>query len=229
MFDGVHLGHRRVIEGSDTVVTFDPHPLAVVRPEAAPPLLTSVSTRAQLLAGLGVREMVVIPFDLAFARSLPEAFVDEVLVGALAASRISVGANFRFGRGGSGTVPLLAADGRFDTRVVPLLEHDGAPVSSTRIRRLILAGEVERAAELLGRPLRVDGTVVGPGQLAPEVGCIRPPSGRYECRVEGATTTAQVDPHHVELAGSVAGDAPPGGKLAIELLRRLDAAAEVGA
>jgi len=96
-FDGVHLGHREVIAGSDTVLTFEPHPLAVVRPEAAPRLLTSFEVKRELIEGLGVRELVVIPFDERFARQSPQEFIDDVLVGSLRATHVSVGENFRFG------------------------------------------------------------------------------------------------------------------------------------
>src|SRR5205823_7476707 len=82
-FDGVHLGHREVIQGSDTVLTFDPHPLAVIRPEAAPKLLTTLDVKAELVAELGVEELVVIPFDREFAARSAQAFIDEVLIGAL--------------------------------------------------------------------------------------------------------------------------------------------------
>src|SRR5579875_1055675 len=78
-FDGVHLGHREVIRGNDTVLTFEPHPLRVVRPEAAPKLLTSLDAKAELIDALGVAELVVIPFDESFANQTPEAFIDEVL------------------------------------------------------------------------------------------------------------------------------------------------------
>src|SRR5690606_21887242 len=105
-FDGVHLGHRAVIAGADTVLTFEPHPLAVVRPEVAPRLLTSLELKAQLLAGLGVRELVVIPFDAAFARRSAEEFIDHVLVERLGATHVSVGDNFRFGHGAKGDPAL---------------------------------------------------------------------------------------------------------------------------
>src|SRR5690242_8393112 len=78
-FDGVHLGHREVIRGSDTVLTFEPHPLRVVRPEAAPKLLTSLDVKAELIGGLGVSELVVIPFDERFAQQTPQEFIDQVL------------------------------------------------------------------------------------------------------------------------------------------------------
>src|SRR6201984_2445606 len=86
-FDGVHLGHREVIRGSDTVLTFEPHPLQVVRPEAAPKLLTSLEAKAELIAGLGVEELVVIPFDEGFAHQTPEEFIDHILIERLCATR----------------------------------------------------------------------------------------------------------------------------------------------
>src|SRR5437588_9038069 len=93
-FDGVHLGHREVIRGNDTVLTFEPHPLQVVRPEAAPKLLTSFGVKADLVAALGVDELVVVPFDRSFAGQSPENFIDEVLVQKLRATHVSVGENF---------------------------------------------------------------------------------------------------------------------------------------
>src|SRR2546429_2898281 len=96
-FDGVHLGHREVIRGNDTVLTFEPHPRVVVRPDAAPKLLTSLAVKADLVASLGVEELVVIPFDREFASRSPESFVQDVLVERLGAVRVSVGENFRFG------------------------------------------------------------------------------------------------------------------------------------
>ena len=96
-FDGVHLGHREVIRGNDTVLTFEPHPLQIIRPEAAPKLLTSLDTKADLIAELGVEELVVIPFDQTFALQRPEEFIDNILVDGLHATRVSVGENFRFG------------------------------------------------------------------------------------------------------------------------------------
>ena len=109
-FDGVHLGHREVIRGNDTVLTFEPHPLQVVRPEAAPKLLTSLEAKAELVAELGVDELVVIPFDEGFAHQSPQAFIDDVLVAKLGATHVSVGENFRFGHGAAGDPALLAAD-----------------------------------------------------------------------------------------------------------------------
>ena len=159
-FDGVHLGHRRVIEGSDSVLTFDPHPVSVVAPQHTPRLLTTLDRKAELLAALGVEEMIVIPFDAGFAERSAQSFIDDVLVGALGASRVSVGENFRFGHRAQGTPQMLSADGRFETIVHPLLEIDGEIVSSSHIRGLLQAGEVRQANRLLGTPFTVSGEVV---------------------------------------------------------------------
>jgi riboflavin kinase / FMN adenylyltransferase len=159
-FDGVHLGHREVIAGSDTVLTFDPHPTAVVQPDAAPRLLTDMARKAQLVASLGVQELVVIPFDGEFAGRSAQRFVDEVLVGTLGATHVAVGENFRFGHKAQGDAELLRADGRFETRVVELFEIDGEIVSSSHIRGLVLGGAVEYAGHLLGDPFTLSGEVV---------------------------------------------------------------------
>ncbi|HWT94716.1 MAG TPA: FAD synthetase family protein, partial [Solirubrobacteraceae bacterium] len=151
-FDGLHLGHREVLRGCDTVCTFDPHPLAVLRPDAAPRLLTDVARRAELAAALGVRELVVLRFDDAMRRRSPEAFVDEILVAQLGAIHVSVGENFRFGHRAQGTPELLRADGRFGVRVAAPVTVDGAAVSSTRVRAVLAAGAVAEAAMLLGAP-----------------------------------------------------------------------------
>src|ERR1035441_10151496 len=140
-FDGVHLGHRKVIEGSDSVLTFDPHPVSVVAPQHTPKLLTPPGRKAELIEALGVREMIVIPFDADFASRTAGEFVDDVLVGALGATRVAIGENFRFGHKAQGDPRLLAADERFATVVHPLLEVDGEIVSSSHIRGLVLAGE----------------------------------------------------------------------------------------
>ena len=159
-FDGVHLGHREVIAGSDTVLTFEPHPLRVVRPEAAPKLLTSFEVKAELIAALGVEELVVIPFDKRFASQSPQEFIDQVLVESLAATRVSVGENFRFGHRAAGDPQALAAHRSFETRIVPLVELEGEIVSSSHIRALVQAGEVELATRMLGAPFQMRGEVV---------------------------------------------------------------------
>src|SRR4051812_4904338 len=120
-FDGVHLGHREVINGADTVVTFEPHPLAVLAPDKMPRLITPFAIKRDLIASLGVPELVVIPFDRAFSQKPAEEFVDEVLVGMLSAEQVSVGENFHFGRDQGGTPDMLkAARPEFETRVVPM-------------------------------------------------------------------------------------------------------------
>ena len=146
-----------MIRGADTVLTFDPHPSMVVAPGGAPKLLTTLERKAELIAALGVEELVVIPFDREFAARQAQAFVDDVLVGALQATHVSVGENFRFGHKAQGDCELLAGDGRFETRVVPLLEIDGEVVSSSHIRGLVLGGALEYAGRLLGDPFSVVG------------------------------------------------------------------------
>ncbi len=170
MFDGVHLGHREVIRGSDSVLTFDPHPVSVVAPQHAPRLLTRLDLKAELIAALGVRELIVIPFDAGFAARSAQEFIDDVLVGKLGATRVSVGENFRFGHRAQGDPELLAADGRFQTVVHPLLEVEGEVVSSSHIRGLVAAGEVEQAGGFLGAPFQLRGEVVRGDQRGRELG-----------------------------------------------------------
>jgi riboflavin kinase / FMN adenylyltransferase len=169
-FDGVHLGHREVIRGSDTVLTFEPHPLAILHPEATPKLVTSFNIKRDLIAGLGVEELVVIPFDREFAALSPEQFAVDVLAGRLGAERVSVGENFRFGKGAKGTPEFLRSRSEFETRVVPLVEVSGETVSSSHIRGLVLAGDVRHAAEFLGGPFLFEGEVVVGDRRGRELG-----------------------------------------------------------
>jgi riboflavin kinase/FMN adenylyltransferase len=196
-FDGVHLGHREVIAGADTVLTFEPHPAAVVAPAGAPRLLTTLERKAELVGGLGVQELVVIGFDDEFAARSAQAFVDDVLAGTLQATHVSVGENFRFGHRAQGDVELLRADARFETRVVPLLEVDGEVVSSSHIRGLVLGGAMEYADELLGAPFTLSGEVVHgdkrgrelgfpTANLVPVDGYVLPGHGVYACRARTA-------------------------------------------
>jgi riboflavin kinase/FMN adenylyltransferase len=172
-FDGVHLGHRRVIEATmaaardagvrSSVVTFQPHPMAVLRPEIAPHELSSPERRAQLIASLGPDELVVIRFTREFSLLDHAAFAEQVLAERLGAVTVSVGRNFRYGHRAQGTIETLAASGErlgFGVVAAPLLEMDGAPVSSSRIRDLIAAGDVGHAAQLLGRQPMLEGVVV---------------------------------------------------------------------
>jgi riboflavin kinase/FMN adenylyltransferase len=169
-FDGVHLGHREVIRDSDTVLTFDPHPLAVVHPDALPKLLNPPRIKADLIAGLGVEELVTIPFDREFASKSAEEFVQEVLIDRLGAERVSVGENFRFGKKATGDVEFLKSRPEFETRVVPLVEVEGETVSSSHIRGLVAAGEVDKAAHFLGGPFLFEGEVVEGDRRGRELG-----------------------------------------------------------
>jgi riboflavin kinase / FMN adenylyltransferase len=202
-FDGVHLGHREVIRGSDTVLTFEPHPLQVIRPEAAPKLLTSFKRKSELVAQLGVEELVVIPFDHQFASQSPQEFIDEVLVGRLEATHVSVGENFRFGHRAAGDADTLRADSRFETRVVPLVEIEGEIVSSSHIRALVQAGDVELSARLLGAPFELRGEVVvgdrrgrqlgfPTANIVPDEALVHPGHGVYVAHADGACAAVSV-------------------------------------
>jgi riboflavin kinase / FMN adenylyltransferase len=169
-FDGVHLGHQAVIDKADTVLTFDPHPLEVLHPAALPKLIMPFSVKRDVIDGLGVQELVVIPFDEEFAHRSAEDFIGHVLVEKLGAEKVSVGENFRFGTKAKGDPEMLAAHGEFETRVVPLVEVDGETVSSTRIRALVAAGDMEGARHCLGAPFMVEGTVVKGDQRGRELG-----------------------------------------------------------
>jgi riboflavin kinase / FMN adenylyltransferase len=169
-FDGVHLGHREVIRGSDTVLTFDPHPQSVIAPGTAPKLLNPPGVKADIIAGLGVEELVTIPFDREFASKSAEEFVQEVLVERLGAERVSVGENFRFGKKASGDPEFLKSRPEFETQVVPLVEVEGEIVSSTHIRGLVAAGEVDKAAHFLGGPFLFEGEVVSGDRRGRELG-----------------------------------------------------------
>ena len=147
-FDGVHLGHREVIDDADTVLTFEPHPVSVLAPQAAPKLIMPFEVKRDVIDGLGVEELVVIPFDREFSSIEAEDFISGVLVERLGAKRVSVGENFRFGAKARGDTDMLAAREEFETHVVPLLDIDGETVSSSRIRALIAAGEVDQATKL---------------------------------------------------------------------------------
>jgi riboflavin kinase / FMN adenylyltransferase len=245
-FDGVHLGHREVIRGADTVVTFDPHPAAVVAPGGAPRLLTTLQRKTELISELGVDELVVIPFDAQFASHSAQSFIDDVLVGSLRAGHVSVGENFRFGHKAAGDTALLRADERFETRVTPLLEVDGEVVSSSHIRGLVLGGAVEYADTLLGAPFTLSGEVVEgdrrgrtlgfpTANLVPQDGYVVPGHGVYACRaqtedgvVHVAATNVGVRPMFVTGRGELIeaflvdfdGDLY-GSQLRIEFLKRL--------
>ena len=189
-YDGVHLGHQAVLRelrrladarGLETVVvTFDRHPASVVRPESAPKLLTDLDQKLEALAATGdVDHTVVVPFDYARSHEEPEDFVREVLVDGVGARLVVVGEDFHFGHRRRGNVALLRDVGAqlgFETVGLGLVARpaagDGAhqPVSSTAIRRLVAAGEVEAAASLLGRPFELRGVVAAGDRRGRELG-----------------------------------------------------------
>ncbi len=169
-FDGVHLGHQAVIDDADTVLTFDPHPLEILHPAALPKLIMPFSVKRDVIEGLGVRELVVIPFDAEFAKRSAEDFIEHVLVEKLTAERVSVGENFRFGAKAKGDPAMLGRHSQFETVVVPLVEVDGETVSSTRIRALVAAGDMVAARHCLGAPFMVEGEVVTGDQRGRELG-----------------------------------------------------------
>jgi riboflavin kinase/FMN adenylyltransferase len=169
-FDGVHRGHQAVIDDADTVLTFDPHPLEILHPAALPKLIMPFGVKRDVIEGLGVGELVVIPFDEEFAHLPAEGFIDRVLVERLGAARVSVGENFRFGAKAKGDPEMLAARPEFETRIVPLVEVDGETVSSTRIRALVEVGDVEAAQRCMGAPFMLEGPVVEGDKRGRELG-----------------------------------------------------------
>ena len=208
-FDGVHLGHHAVLDeiarraraaGRHSVlVTFDPHPLEVVNPQAAPPLLTTEPERREVLAQTELDYVLVLRFDRALAALAPEEFVRRCLLGRAHMRELVIGYDHGFGRGRSGDVETLrrlgASDG-FAVDVVPPVDVDGQPVSSTRIRRAVAGGDLATAARLLGRPYSITGRVgqgeqrgrrlgvrtVNLAQLPPRK--LLPPDGVYAAWVE---------------------------------------------
>jgi riboflavin kinase / FMN adenylyltransferase len=183
-YDGVHLGHRALLRDlsaraeaaglSTVVVTFDRHPAGVVRPESAPPQLTDLEQKLELLADCGIDRTLVIAFDRTRADESAEDFVEEVLVKTLDARLVVVGEDFHFGHGRKGNVALLTTLGRhygFEVVGARLTGDSSEAVSSTRIRTLVAQGDVVGAATLLGRPHEVRGPVVhGDGRGGPELG-----------------------------------------------------------
>jgi riboflavin kinase/FMN adenylyltransferase len=182
-FDGVHRGHQRIVAraaqvGTElglplAVVTFDPHPDEVIRPGSHPALLCTIRFRTELLGRFGADAACVLPFTYEFSQLSAEDFVRTVLVESLHAAAVVIGENFRFGHKAAGNVALLGELGEkyeFVAEGVPLFADRGVIVSSTWIRELLLAGEVEAAAAELGRPHRVEGVVVRGSQRGRALG-----------------------------------------------------------
>jgi riboflavin kinase / FMN adenylyltransferase len=218
-FDGVHLGHRSLIARatahasdlgvSSAIVTWDRHPSVVLRPDQVPPLLTTPERKIELLEESGVDLLAVLSFTKELSEWSPERFVTDVLVGGLHARVVSVGHRWRFGHKAKGTVELLRELGRthgFEVEEVELAHHAGGVVSSSRVRRAVMDGDLALANALLGRPFDVDGTVVhgddrGAGlgfptaNMALEPGLAYPPRGVYACYglVDGSRYIAAVN------------------------------------
>ena len=167
-FDGVHLGHRSVIEAAAThgplgVLTFEPHPREFFAPDAAPFRLMNAEARANRLAKLGVDRLYQLPFDAAMAALSPEAFAAEVLAAGLGVKHVTVGADFCFGKGRKGTVTdlqTLGAQYGFGVTIAPLLRAGGKEVSSTAIRNALAEGRPRDAASMLGHLHRIEGEVL---------------------------------------------------------------------
>jgi riboflavin kinase/FMN adenylyltransferase len=206
VFDGVHLGHRavlrRALEDAQTVggnavaLTFEPHPLRVLRPDRAPRLLTSAAHKARLIEAEGFPFLLVVPFDEEFAAQPPEVFVRSLAAAARPLRQICVGENWAFGAKRAGNVNLLrtlGAELAFDVAEVAAVQIEGATVSSTRIREAVERGDLDLARSLLGRDYTVLGTVEPGAQLGRRIGFptanLRahneqfPPDGVYAVRV----------------------------------------------
>ena len=172
-FDGVHRGHWQVLElvreraraigGPGVLVTFDPHPLRIVRPESAPPLLTTPVEKSEILAESGLQYAVFVRFTRELSQLSPDEFVRDVLVARLRPAELVIGYDHGFGKGRSGdveTLRRLGAEAGFAVHVVQPVESDGAPISSSRIRAAIQAGDMRAASAGLGRPYSLRGVVV---------------------------------------------------------------------
>jgi len=202
-FDGVHVGHREVIAGADTVLTFESHPLRVLHPEAAPKLIMPFEIKRDVIDGLGVEELVVIPFDQGFSTIEAEEFIERILISTLDAKQVSVGENFRFGRKAKGDPGMLGSQEEFSTRVAPLIEVGGETVSSTRIRAAVAAGDVETATACLGAPFLLEGEVIEGDQrgrslgfptanVIPDDECVVPGHGVYAAFANGVPAAVNV-------------------------------------
>lgn len=172
-FDGIHLGHRaimetaieraRLLEGESVVLTFDPHPRKVLQPDRAPSLLTTREQKLEALEAIGIDVAILQPFDLEFAKTSPEDFVREIVFEHIRPVEVFVGYDFHFGRDRQGSMAALSEIGAklgFSVTVIPEIRINDRDVNSTRIRELLVAGEVEEAEVLLGRPFSVRSLVL---------------------------------------------------------------------
>jgi riboflavin kinase/FMN adenylyltransferase len=178
VFDGVHKGHQAVLNRAKTIagdekiiaLTFDPHPVSVFAPDRTPTLLTILTDRIELLKIHNADQVAVMKFTPEFAAMSPEDFVKKILVQQLSATKVVVGKNFTYGHKAAGNIESLKAHTEFETIVLDLAPSEGEVVSSTRIRKLIVEGDVEKARELLTRPHRLDGIVVHGEKRGREIG-----------------------------------------------------------
>jgi riboflavin kinase / FMN adenylyltransferase len=183
VFDGIHRGHQSIIADAvrmaakrgvpSVLITFVPHPSEVVRPGSHPPVLTSIVRRAELVEELGIDVFCALPFTLEFSRLAPDEFVHRAIVEQLHASAVVVGENFRFGHKAAGDIRQLEHLGRafgFSAHGIPLLTEGDTPISATYVRSCVQAGDVTAAADVLGRPHRVDGVVERGDQRGRELG-----------------------------------------------------------
>ncbi|MBI4974488.1 MAG: bifunctional riboflavin kinase/FAD synthetase [Candidatus Omnitrophica bacterium] len=206
VFDGVHIGHRRIIKEvvkrskvlnlKSVVVTFDPHPLKVLNPSANVPSLASLEHRRALIAELGVDYLVILKFTRSLSKLSPEIFINNILIDKLSIKEIYVGENFYFGRGAKAGIETLkkwSIKFGFTVKVFKPIQTKGRIISSTLIRRLIVNGDIRKASHFLGRPVSILGTVV---------------KGSSRGRIMGYPT-ANIDPHHEAI--------PPSGVYAVRV------------
>ena len=230
VFDGVHLGHQAVIStsaahaaaqgGNALVITFDPHPMKVTQPSRAPHLLTATGHKIRLIRALGVRNLLVINFDPAFAATAPEQFVEQLVTSSKPLREICVGHEWTFGRNRVGNLALLKELGSryaFDVVGIPPVKINGEVVSSTAIRAGVVAGDLAKAAAMLGREYTILGTVKHGEQLGRQIGFptanlgahseLFPPNGVYaaEAKLDGAVLRGVAN---VGTRPTVSGDKP---------------------
>lgn len=178
IFDGVHSGHQQIIatakhQGDVTVLTFDPHPTSVFAPERTPTQLVNLRDRVELLKKAGATEVEVVNFNKDFSQLTPDQFIEDILVGRFSAEHVVIGENFNFGYKAQGTPKYLSEVGPkygFGVSIVKLQENRGSTISSSRIRNLIIDGEIERANELLTRNFYLNGPVIHGEKRGREIG-----------------------------------------------------------
>ena len=178
IFDGVHAGHQQIIatakhQGDVTVMTFDPHPASVIAPERTPTQLVTIKDRIELLKKAGASAVEVVNFNSDFSKLSPDQFIEDILVGRFAAEHVVIGENFNFGYKAQGTPKYLSEVGPkygFGVSIVKLQENRGSTISSSRIRNLIIDGQIERANELLTRNFYLKGLVIHGEKRGREIG-----------------------------------------------------------